>query len=344
MFAMRANASSSLTNKICASQRLRKNVVCTAIRDKSRSIGVIGAGAVGNAVATSIIHKNIASNLIMTDLNLDYCEGVAMDLQDEAFVTGTHVECGSIESLRDCKIIVVTAGAKQQPNEPRTNLVSRNVDVLADIFKKLGPLHPSTVVVLVSNPVDVLTGITARICEQYIPSSQVIGSGTYLDSQRLRVALSKRLNVNVKSIHSYVLGEHGDSQVVAWSAAMIGGSRISDFTLTGSFSKDEYASIEQEVRRKAYEIIQKKGSTSHGIGACVATICEAVILDKCEVLPVSVYQPQFGCHMGWPSIIGQNGVEAVVPITLSDSEESRLRSCAASLQQLIDQHTPALSS
>lgn len=308
-----------------------RNVQVTA--HNSRSIGIIGAGSVGSAVASSLIHKNVSSKIKIADANPVLCEGVVLDLQDEGFITGTIIEMSTVERLRDCDIIIITAGAKQQPDEPRTNLVKRNAHIMHSIVKSLLPISSKTVLIIVSNPVDILTFLVQKWCMDYIPANQVIGSGTYLDSQRLRVALAKRLDISVKSIHAYVVGEHGDSQVIARSSASIGGSPLN---LVYEFSDLEFQNLENEVRQKAYEIIKRKGSTFHGIGACVAAITESIVLNKHEIIPVSVHHPDFDTYLGWPTIIGASGVVKTIPLQLSPHELKKVTKSANMIKQNVD--------
>eukprot|EP00128_Syssomonas_multiformis_P002506 Colp12_sorted_trinity150504_noHs@23345 len=297
-------------------------------------VGIVGAGGVGSAIASSLINKNIVSGLYLSDINSAVCDGVAMDLQDEAFQTGTLIESQPIHQLRDCEVVIITSGAKQLPGEPRTNLIKRNAKIMKSILDSMFPLRSNTKIVVVSNPVDILSSLAQHWCAPYIPKEQVIGSGTYLDSQRLRVALAKRLGVSIKSIHGYVLGEHGDSQVVARSATTIGGCPIDRYW---NFTEEEYEAVETEVRNKAYEIIQRKGATSHGIGACVAAITECILLDKREVIPVSHFQPGYGTYLGWPSVLGASGVHYSVPLKLNDEEERKLQRSAHLIKQICDE-------
>ena len=321
---------------------LRKHIACHGQSARARartrvkaspSVGIVGAGSVGSAIASSLIHKNIAHTIKLTDINHDMCEGVAFDLQDEAFVTGTIVDAIPIKDMNSCDIIIITAGAKQRPDEPRTNLIKRNAVILKSILDALFPLKSDTIVLVVSNPVDILTALAQKWCSPYVPREQVIGSGTYLDTQRFRVALAKRFHIGVKSIHAYVIGEHGDSQVFAHSSSTIGGAHVTNYAYV---SEAEIASIEKEVRYKAYEIIKRAGATYHGIGACVATITESIILDKNEVLPISVYLPQYDTYIGWPAIVGRRGVVHTIPLTLSAEEQKKLDESAKVIKGSVD--------
>ena len=298
------------------------------VRPYAKSVGIIGTGAVGTACASSLIHKNLVSNIRLFDMNQERNLGTALDLEDSAFVTGTHVEhCESVTQLQGCDVIVITAGVKQRPDEPRTQLIGRNFAVLSTIVGQLSPLSPNTVLVIVSNPVDVLTALVQKLCVGHNPS-RIIGSGTYLDSLRLRVALSKKLDVNVKSVHAYMLGEHGDTQVFARSQAQVGGCPL----LHIGIPEGELVELETRVRRKAYDIIQRKGETSHGVGEAVAAICAAVMLDRNEVLPVSNYVAEYDAVMGWPAVVNASGVVRTIPQVLAAEEDAAIRLSAANIR------------
>ena len=297
-------------------------------------MGIIGTGAVGTAVASSLIHKNLVSTIRLYDLNVERNRGVTLDLEDEAFVSGTRCEhCESLTDLQSCDIVVITAGVKQKPDEPRTQLVGRNFAVLSSIMSQLAPLSPETHLIIVSNPVDVLTQLVQGLCAEFGHSpARVIGSGTYLDSNRLRVALSTRLGVSVRSVHAYMLGEHGDTQVFARSQAHVGGCPLQQLP----WAAGELDELETRVRRKAYDIIQRKGETSHGVGEAVAAICSAILRDTNEVLPVSNYVAKYDAVMGWPAVVGAAGVvRALMPLALNSDEEAAIRASAASIRATV---------
>jgi L-lactate dehydrogenase len=297
---------------------------------RAKSIGIIGSGNVGTSIASSLISKNIVNRISMYDVNETMCRGVVRDLEDQAFVTGINVEMSkSMKGISESDIIVVTAGAKQRPNEPRTELVSRNVDIMNTIMGTL-ELEPRHIMILVSNPVDIITSQVAKM-QTCIPKSHIIGSGTYLDSQRLRVEIAKRVKVSVKNVHAYILGEHGDSQVFAKSMADVGGCK-----LTRLLSDKEIADLELSTRRKAYDIIRDKGATCHGIGACVAEICENIILDKKGIIPASAFIEEYGLYMGWPSVIGASGIERVMPVELNTFEKEALDLSAMAMKSVMD--------
>jgi L-lactate dehydrogenase len=296
---------------------------------KHHAVGIIGAGAVGASIALSLIHTNVA-DVFLNDANEEKCLGEVLDLQDAAFVTGVHVSQATLpEMAASCDIIVITAGAKQLPDEPRTNLMTRNVHIFRSIFKGLGSLRPDTLILVVSNPCDALTFLAQDLSG--LPRSQVLGSGTYLDSQRLRVAIAHDIGVSVKSVHAYVLGEHGDSQFAAYGAAKVGGC---DLTTFSGMHADHLAIIADTVSHKAYDIIKRKGATSYGIGAIVAHVCDCMLHDKKEVMPLSVYLHEHECCMGWPAVIGRAGCEKVIPLPLTHSENEKLLKSAAKLRDL----------
>lgn len=306
-------------------------LVCNA-KAVTKEIGIIGAGSVGTAIASSLIHRNIVKTIYMNDMNHETCRGVVLDLEDEAFITGTHVRhTMAVKELKNCDIIIITAGAKQKPDEPRTNLIERNAIIMKNILVSLQPLKDTAIILLVSNPVDILTNIVQTWCEDVIDRTRIIGSGTYLDTQRLRVALSKELDVSVKSVHAYILGEHGDSQVFAKSVSRIGGSPLTNFP---ELDQDKLYDIELQAKRKAYEIIKRTGATSHGIGECVASICESIILDKNEVMSVSSFHPKYETCIGWPVVIGANGVSRVMPLELNQDDEDKLMSSVNVIKEI----------
>lgn len=331
----------SLAHKHPVRYNRSAKLVVKASKMTAKSIGIIGAGGVGSAIASSIIHRNIVNEICINDMNTEMCKGVVYDLEDEAYVTGTHIRHAvSVKDLNHCDIIVITAGARQKPDEPRTELIERNVVILKSILTSLYPIKEDAIILLVTNPVDVLTSIVQEWFKNVIPREKIIGSGTYLDTQRARVALSKVLNVSVKSVHAYILGEHGDSQVFAKSASRIGGAPLTNFE---ELTYDVLQDVENTARHKAYEIIKRKGATAHGIGECVASICETVILDKNEVMPVSSFHPNFGTCVGWPAVVGAKGVQRILPIDIDKEDEQLVKHSANVIKSISDDITTRIS-
>jgi L-lactate dehydrogenase len=297
-----------------------------------KSIGVVGARDVGRAIVGSIIHKNIAKDIHVNDIDIEVSRGVVLDLEDEAFISGSTIHhAPSVVHLKNCDIIIITAGALQKPDEPIESTIQRNALLLRNILISLLPIKESAIILLVSNPVDILTSIVQDWCADFFPRNQIIGYGTYIETQRVRVAISKALGLSVKSVHAYILGEHGDSQVFAKSISRVGGSPLKNFTELSHYKLDE---LEIDAKRKAYEIIKRKGATSHSLGECVATICENIILDNNDVMSVTSYLPRYEVCLGWPVVIGANGVNKVIPLDVDTGDEARVSRSAERIKEI----------
>lgn len=270
---------------------------------KHTKIAIIGAGAVGVSTAYSLLISGMASELMLVDINETQTEGEVLDLNDAlAFSKTASVKKVDFKTAATASIILITAGVAQQPGETRIDLLKRNDAVLQSIFNELGELSSETIVVLATNPVDVMTTRAHQYC--HLPSNQIIGSGTLLDSQRLREEIATELKVAISSVHAYILGEHGDSQFPAWSLSSVGGVKVT--SLIKQSRLDEMAQI---AKKKAYEIINRKGMTNYGIGACLTRICEAIILNKRWVLPLSIPDQETGMCLSQTAILGETGFE-----------------------------------
>src|SRR3989339_1743148 len=292
------------------------------------SISVIGAGNVGSAIAYALTIKNVASEINIIDVNQEKQEGEVMDISDGiAFVETGVVKNGSFKDAKNSDIIVVTAGSRQKPGDTRLDLAMENKKIMKSIFQKIGRLKPTSIVIIVSNPVDVLTHYVQKITN--LPAGQVLGSGTTLDTSRLRTMLSLKFKVSAQNIHGYVLGEHGNSSFVAWSTVTIGGIPIKEVK---GFTQEYAKHTEIEVRKQAYEIIEKKGSTYYGIGLSVANIIKAILFDQSLVLPVSARLDNWNgvsnVCLGTLAIVGRNGVEGLWPLKLNTEEKKKLKKSA----------------
>jgi L-lactate dehydrogenase len=291
------------------------------VRCQGGSIGIVGSGNVGASIARSIIGKNIVSEVKMLDLNSKLCVGEVLDLQDSAFSTGTKVSVATHHEIADSSIIIITAGANQKEGESRINLIERNAKIMKEILKSMFPISGDAILIIVSNPVDILTNVAQELCAASLPAHRVLGTGTILDTNRLRGGLAELTDVSPKSVDAFVLGEHGDSQICAFSAALIGGCTLDLFP---ELTPDKLQEVEAYVKNKAYEIISNKGATWHGIGSCVADLCETILLDKRDILPVSVFMPSLDACVGWPTVIGRRGALKLMPIKLTGTEHGRL--------------------
>ncbi|CAO3592876.1 unnamed protein product [Absidia cylindrospora] len=293
-------------------------------------VAIVGAGAVGASIAYALMLKDVASEILIVDVVQDIVTGQVLDLSDVACVSSTKVRAATSKEAGQADIIVVTAGAKQKDGEPRTDLIGRNYKILESVIGGMQPIKPEAIMLLVSNPVDVLTQIAQKLSG--LPQKQVFGSGTYLDSTRLRALISDVLNVSANSVHAYVLGEHGDSQFVAWGAASVAGKPMLDFP---EIQKLDRKQVQNNIAGKALDIIKLKGATYYGIGACAADLCESIILNKHQVRPLSVFVPRLGCCLSMPAKFGYNGIDEIYEIPLNEDEEQQLQASATSMKSIL---------
>jgi L-lactate dehydrogenase len=302
--------------------------------ERETKIAVVGTGMVGSSFAYAAMIKGLAAELILIDVSEEREMGEVMDLSHGLIGTETgSVRGGDFKDCRNVDVIVITAGAAQKPGETRLDLVNKNVKIMKSILKKMGKLRKDTVVIVVSNPVDILAYVARETLKQPNPG-QVFGSGTSLDTSRLRVNISKRLGVNLHNVHGYVMGEHGDSEFVAWSRVNVSSTPIKDI-----FSAKQMKTIEHQVRRAAYEIIQRKRATYYGIGVVITELVEAVLNDKKSVTPVStVPGAAYGINdmsVGVPAVLGRRGVERVWKIPLTKGELGKLKKSAALQKKIL---------
>ena len=303
-----------------------------------RKAAVIGCGFVGSSIAFSLIQRGLFSELVLIDANRDKAVGEAMDLSHGLpYIAAMDVHAGSYDDLSDCALIIVTAGANQKPGQTRLELIGQNVAILNSIIPQITARPFEGILLIVSNPVDVLTYAAFRISGY--PAHRVMGSGTVLDSARLRYLLGEHLNVDSRSIHAVIVGEHGDSELAVWSGANVSGLSLDDFgRLRG---KELHAArrdwIYREIRDSAQEIIRRKGATYYGIAMAVGRIAECIVKDEHAVLPVSaVLKGEYGLEdvaLSIPSIVGKNGLEKILEIPLGPEERSALENSAAQLKQ-----------
>lgn len=305
-----------------------------------RKAAVIGCGFVGSAIAFSLIQRGLFSELVLIDANRDKAEGEAMDLSHGLpYIAAMDVYAGAYDDLTDCALIIVTAGANQKPGQTRLELIGQNVSILNSIIPQITARPFEGILLIVSNPVDVLTYAAFRISGY--PAHRVIGSGTVLDSARLKYLLGEHLNVDSRGIHAVIIGEHGDSELAVWSGANVSGVPLDDFcTMRGHTNHREAEQrLYEEVRDSAYEIIKRKGATYYGIAMAVARIAECVMKDERAILPVSVVLGgQYGLRdlaLSIPSIVGRRGAEQILEIPLADNEREALNSSAAQLREVI---------
>ena len=303
---------------------------------QKRTIGIVGTGNVGVAAAYAIFLRGLASEIILIDKNVRRAEGESMDLMHgQSFYETITVRAGSYRDLSSAQLVIITAGVAQKPGESRLDLLNKNAAVFKEIVSELDQYTPRSVLVIASNPVDILTYVTQKISRR--DPSRVIGTGTMLDTGRFRALLGQHYGVDPRSVHAYILGEHGDTEVPAWSAANIGGVRLVDNTVLGkSFQAEEMDRLFKQVRDAAYEIIDRKGYTNTAIGVAIVRLVEAVLDDQKSVLPVSrMMNGEYGIEdvcLSIPSVIGINGMEDVVLPALNEIEIDALRQSAQILK------------
>ncbi|KAF9905157.1 hypothetical protein EC991_001977 [Linnemannia zychae] len=286
-----------------------------AAKREGSQLAIIGAGSVGSSIGFACLMRSVVSEILINDFNTKVCEGQVLDLQDAAFVSSTKVRVGTPKECGQADIIVITAGARQKPGESRDELVLRNEDILRSVLDGLQPIKKTAILMLVANPVNVLTCMAQKLSG--LPPHQVIGTGTYLDSVRFRVAVKDTLKVAETSVHAYIVGDHGDKQVAVWSSASIGGKPLLAFK---EIQEMDRAAEAAKVARKAYSIIDLKGATSFGIAAVVSEVALCITLNKLSVVPLSTYCEKFDACLSFPVSLGTNGVERIVYPDMDESE------------------------
>lgn len=303
-------------------------------------ISIIGAGFVGSTAAYALMMGGLASEIVIVDLNKDKAMGEAMDLSHGvSFVKPVSVIAGDYSDTKDSDIVIITAGAASKPGETRLDLINRNLNVFKSIVPEIVKYSPNSILLVVSNPVDILSYITYKLSG--FPRERVIGSGTVLDTSRLRYLLGEHFDVDDRNIHTYIMGEHGDSEIVAWSLTTIAGMGMEDYCSTcskqcgGEFKR----TVHDEVKNAAYDIIEKKGATYYAVGLAIRRIVEAILRDENSILTVSsLIKGKYGIsdvYLGTPSIIGYGGIKSVLEVPLNESELKSLKASADTLKDYI---------
>ena len=304
-------------------------------------IAIIGAGNVGSTFAFSLMISGLAREIVLIDKNESLAIGECMDLNHGlSFAHPTKIYAAGFEGCADADIVVITAGANQKPNETRTDLVNKNVAIFKDIVPAVAKYAKDSILLIVTNPVDILTYVTLKLSG--FPSNRVIGSGTVLDTARLKYMISNYSKVDPNNIHAYIIGEHGDTELPVWSNATIGGMDIetycSEYAKQGN-AKKELKEIFLKVKNSAYEIIKLKGATNYSIALSLVKITRAILRDENSILPVSTlvndYYGVSDVCISIPSIVNINGIEQYVKIDLSDEEQKLFKYSANTLKNFI---------
>ncbi len=303
-----------------------------------RKISIIGDGAVGSSIAFALTLDTSVNEIVIIDMNADKAEGDALDLQDgNSFLSvPKRIHSGSYDEVRGSHVVVIAAGAAQKPGETRLDLLKKNAKITLSVCESIKEkLEEGTVVLLVSNPVDILSYIAYKALR--IPSGRVIGSGTVLDTSRLKVAISEDTGIDPRSVHTFVVGEHGDSEVPLWSATTVGGLSLSDYCAgcggCGEGRLNRLEDLHEKVKDAAYRIIEKKGATYYAVAIAVRRIIRSIVNAENSVLTVSTLLSHGGkeLYMSLPCIVTKDGVKRVLKPKLTKAEEKALASSAEAL-------------
>lgn len=311
------------------------------MKRSDRKVVVVGAGSVGTSYIYALLQTGLASEIALVDLDAHRVEGEVMDLSHGLpFVPPVSVKAGHYADCADARLIVVTAGAKQTPGQSRIELIQKNADIIKSICGQIESQNPTAVVLMVSNPVDTLTQVALRCLS--LPRTKVIGSGTVLDSARFKYLLSRYCEIDARNVHAYILGEHGDSEVPAWSMTHVAGIPIERYCETCHVCDypKHHKEIAEQVRNSAYHIIDYKGSTYYGIGLSLLRITAAILRNERSVLTVSTYlEGEYGLNdicLSVPCIVGEEGVERIIDARLEPQEQEQLERSAHILRGVIE--------
>lgn len=307
----------------------------------NRKAAIIGCGFVGSASAFSLMQSGLFSELVLIDANREKAEGEALDIAHGIpFARQMKIYAGDYDDIMDSAVIIVTAGANQKPEETRLDLVHKNVNIFKSIIPEVAKRDYQGILLIVANPVDILTYTALKLSG--MPENRVIGSGTVLDTARLKYRLGEHLSVDSRSVHAFIVGEHGDSEIAVFSSANVSGIPLNRFCEMRGHFEHEAATrrIAEEVKNSAYKIIAKKHATYYGIAMSVKRICEAIVRDEKSILPVSsMMHGEYGISdvaLSMPAIVGKDGVETRVPISISEEEEAKLKESADTLKKVIE--------
>lgn len=306
-----------------------------------RKAGMVGCGFVGSSAVFALMQSGLFSEIVLVDADHDRAEGEAMDIgHGIPFGRPVDIHAGDYYDLADASIIIITAGAAQKPGETRLDLVKKNISIFRSIIPNIMQYGFDGILLVVANPVDILTYAAQKLSG--LPENKVIGSGTVLDTARLKYSLGKHLSVDSRSIHAFIIGEHGDSEIAAWSSANVSGIPLHDFCeMRGHFEHERsMEEIAERVRNSAYDIISKKHATYYGVAMAIRRICEVIVRDEKSILPVSsTLHGEYGIEnvaLSMPAIVGKQGIETLVPISLSEKEQHALKQSAKTLRDYLN--------
>jgi L-lactate dehydrogenase len=307
-------------------------------------IGIVGSGFVGSTAAYALVMRGIGRQIVLVDYKPERARAEADDINHAVpFAEPLDVVAGDYPDLQDCTVVVIAAGVGQKPGETRLQLLGRNAEVFKQVVPSILKVAPEAVLVVATNPVDIMTHLAARYAAEFgVPSSRVIGSGTSLDTARFRSLLSRHVGVDARYIHAYVVGEHGDSEVLIWSLATVGGIKLDDFCHKRGIILDEAVQqrIDHSVRSAAYHIIEGKGATYYGIGSALARIVDIIIHDQRAIMTVCTPLDEVAgvrdVTISVPKLFGGQGVIDDLSLALDEGEHAKLHDSAALIRKMLD--------
>ncbi|HEY5118164.1 MAG TPA: L-lactate dehydrogenase [Anaerolineales bacterium] len=306
-------------------------------------IGIVGSGVVGSTAAYAMVMRGVGREIVLVDKNLKRAQAEADDIFHAVpFANPLHVTAGEYSDLTGCHVVILAAGVAQKPGETRLELLSRNAAVFADVVPSVLRFAPDAVILVATNPVDIMTHLAAEFAAPLgVPPERVIGSGTTLDTARFRALLGLHLGVDPQHVHAYVVGEHGDSEVLTWSIATVGGLPVEEFCARRNAScvSEDRSRIDEAVRRAAYRIIEGKGATYYGIGSALARIVEVILQDQRSILtvcsPAAEVAGVRNVTVSLPHLVGGEGILDTFPLSLSEEEQSLLHRSASLVSDAI---------
>ena len=307
-------------------------------------IGVVGSGLVGSTAAYALVMRGVGREIVLVDKFAQRARAEADDIFHAVpFASPVNIHAGTYDDLRGCRAVIMAAGVNQKPGETRLQLLERNAAVFREVIPEILNHAPEAIIVVATNPVDVMTHLTAQIAgERGVPSHRVFGSGTTLDTARYRVLLGRKLGIDSQHVHAYVIGEHGDSEVLVWSQVSVGGIPLSEFVKQRRVTLDDAVreEIETGVRRAAYHIIEGKGATYYGIGSALARIVDVILHDQRSILTVCTPAQEIAgvrdVTVAMPRLVSGNGVREQLPLPMSDEERAQLSRSAQIVRDAID--------
>ncbi|MBM6860039.1 L-lactate dehydrogenase [Clostridium saudiense] len=304
-------------------------------------ISIIGAGSIGATTAFALLQKGVAREIVINDINQEKALGEVLDLMHgSSLCRPCNVTLGTLEDTKDSDVVIITAGLNQKPGETRLDLVDKNYAIFKDFIPKIAKASPNAILLVVSNPVDILAYMTYKLSG--FPKERVIGSGTVLDTARLRSLLGKYFEIDGRTVDGFVMGEHGDSEFVPWSSLRIGTIPVKSFSEQYSIEWDKETEkvIAEDVKNCAYEVINRKGATAFAVAVALVRIVEAILRDEKTILTVSTllndYYGVSDTYLSVPTVVGKNGVEKVLSVDFSEEEKEKFTSSARIMREYIN--------